>query len=169
MSSLDLSKMSAADAVTALRSYPRRYRQTVLPIADDPEVEQLATRVGPSGHAALDLVVDTTGSWVLLGQALHRVLVEDGPVLHAGVTDAAERDFDPPPGTSVEAELARLDDEAQALADAIGRVHGREWDRPATTTAGAAVTALDLVREAVRVGADNLGEAERTISAIRRG
>jgi len=169
VSSLDLSKLSGPDAVAALRSYPRRYRQAVLPIADDPDVEALATRVGPAGHAALDLVVNTTNTWVLLGQALHRALVEDVPVLHAGVTDASERAWDPPPDTTVAAELDRLEDETGRLAEAVGAVHGREWDRPATTTSGAKLTALDLVREAVRTGSDNLAEIERTLTAVRRG
>lgn len=168
MSSLDLSKMSASDAVVALASYPRRYRQTVLPVPDDPAVEQLAAQIGPAGHSALDLVVNTTSTWVLLGQSLHRVIVEDAPVLHAAVLDASVREWATPPATTIDAELARLESEADALAAAIGTVHGRDWDRTATVTGGAGVTALDLVHEAVRAGAENLAAITTTLAAVRR-
>lgn len=168
MSSLDLSKMSAGDAVVALSSYPRRYRGTVLPVPDDPAVEQLATQVGPAGHSALDLVVNTTNTWVLLGQALHRVLVEDAPVLHAAVVDVDEREWATPPATTIDAELSRLETEAHALADAIGRIHGRDVDRIATVAGGATVTALDLIHEAVRAGAENLAAIASTLASVRR-
>lgn len=169
MSVPDVSQLAAPDAVVALRSFPRRIRAAVLPLADDPTVEALAERVGPDGRSAVDIVVGVTNTWVLLGQGLRQVLVADDPVLHAGVLDPAEREWEPPPGTSADGALDRLTDEAEALADAVDGVAGRDWNRTGTVTGGGSVTAIDLVREAVRVGAQGLLDAQEAIRAARIG
>jgi hypothetical protein len=167
MSVPDVTNLAAPDAVVALRSYPRRFRSAVLPIADDPTVEALAERVGPSGSSALDVVVATTNTWVLLGQALRQVLVEDDPVVHGGVLDAAQRTWDPPPGTTVDGALDRLTDEAAALADAVDAVASRDWSRTGSVAGAGAVSAIDLVREAVRTGSQGVVDAEAAVAAAR--
>lgn len=167
MSVPDVSQLAAPDAEVALRSYPRRFRAAVLPITDDPAVEALAERVGPGGRSAVDLVVAVTNTWVLLAQALRQVLVDENPVLHPGVGDPGQREWDVPPGTSAEGALDRLADEATALADAAGRVSSRDWSRTGAVAGGAQVSAIDLAREAVRVGAQGLVDAEAAIRAAR--
>ena len=171
MTSLDLSRLSGPDAVSALRSYPRRYRSAVLPVPDDPDAEELATRIAPSGHSALELVVNTASSWVLIGRALHQVLIDHEPVLHPAVADAAEREWEVPPGTTVVTALERLDDEATALADALERVHGAEWNRIGRVAGAAptdqAITALDLAKTAVSTGSDNLHRVDATLASLR--
>jgi hypothetical protein len=168
MTGLDLSHLSGPDAAVAMRSYGRRFRQAILPLDDDPDAEELAQRIGPDGHSALELVVDTTHTWVLLAQALHQVVVQDGPVLHPGVLDAHERVWDGPPAVSLHDALTRLEDEAGALAEAIEHIHSPDWSRTATVAGGAAVTALDLAKEAVRTGADNLRLVVSTLASVRR-
>lgn len=169
MSVPDVSQLAAPDAVVALRSYPRRIRAAVLPLADDPTVEALAERVGPEGHSAVDIVVAVTNTWVLLAQALRQILVSDEPVLHAGVLDPSEREWDPPPGTSADGALDRLGDEATVLADAVDGVASRDWSRTGTVAGGGSITAIDLVRESVRVGAQGLADAQAAIRAARIG
>jgi hypothetical protein len=167
MSVADVSNLSAPDAVVALRSFPRRFRSAVLPIADDPTVEALAERVGPDGHSALDHVVAVTNTLVLLGQALRQVLITEDPVLHAGVRDPGERAWETPPGTTVDGALDRLADEATAVADAADAVPSRDWSRTGTLAGGGTITALDLVREAVRTASQGLVDAEAAVRAAR--
>lgn len=169
MTGLDLSRLSGPDAEVALRSYPRRYRAAVLPVPGDDVAAELAARIGPDGHAALDLVNDTANTFVLLGRALHDIAVQDTPVLHPGVIDPGAREWPADAQRADPAEaLNRLADEATALAEAVSRTPAAGWMRGATVAGGPAVTALDVVREAVRTGADNLRSAENAMAAARR-
>ena len=63
--------------------------------------------------------------------------------------------------------LDHLATEAVALADRADALPGTDWSRPARVVGGAEVTALDLLHEAVRAGADNLRAAERTLADVR--
>ncbi len=168
MTSLDLSRLSGPEAAVAMRSYGRRFRHAILPIEDDPDAEEIALRIGPDGHSALDLVTTTTNTWVLLAQALHQVVVQDTPVLHAGVIDPDERAWDTPTMPSVAESLTRLEDEATAFADAIDRVHSPDWNRTGQIAGSGPISALDLVKEAVRTGADHLHGVETTLAAVGR-
>jgi hypothetical protein len=163
----DVSQLSAPDAVVALRSYPRRFRSEVLPIVDDPAVEAFAERIGPGGHSAVEIVVSVANSWALIGQALRQVLITDDAVVHAAVLDPSERDWELPVGTSVDGALARLADEANALADAADRVSSRDWNRTGAVAGGGEVSAVDLLREAVRTGAQGLADAAAAVAAAR--
>ena len=163
---LDLSQMSPNDAVTALRSYPRRYRAALAPIDDD-NVEELAERAGPDGESALQKATDTARTWTVLLEALRQIQLNDSPVVHAAVADPAQRHWDAPARDSLATVLDDLQDGAEALATAITSVAGDAWGRRADVAGGGSVTALDVVREAVRVGRENLDAAERTIAAVR--
>src|SRR4029077_10234551 len=57
MSPLDLSQLSGPDAVVALRSYPRRFREALAPVPDDPDIDELVHRISPDGTATIDHVV----------------------------------------------------------------------------------------------------------------
>jgi hypothetical protein len=166
MSPLDLSRLSGPDGAVALRSFARRYRAAILP-TDDPDVEELAYHVGPDGHSALDHVVAATATFVLIGQALRQTLSGQRPVLHPGVVDDAEREWSVPPGTSIASALERLEDEAKDLAGAIDPVELTAWNHTAQVAGGATVTAYELVREAVRAGAEHLRAATADIDAAR--
>jgi hypothetical protein len=167
MSVPDVSNLAAPDAVVALRSYPRRFRSAVLPIEDDPTVEAFAERVGPAGHSAVETVVAVANTWALLRESLRQVLISDDAVLHPGITDPSGREWELPPGTSVDGALDRLADEANALADAADAVPGRDWGRTGSVAGGGTTTAIDLVREAVRTGSQGLADAEAAIRAAR--
>ncbi len=163
----DVSNLAVPDAIVALRSFGRRFRATVLPLTDDPSLEELAERVGPDSVSALDIVVAVTNTWVLLGQALRQVLVDDDPVVPPGVTDRHARVWDPLPRAEVDHELVRLDGEADVLADAADAVSSRDWHRTARVAGGSTIEAIDLIREAVRVGGQGLADAEAAIRAAR--
>lgn len=164
----DTSSISPNDAVTALRSYPRRYRSALAPIADDESIEELGQRVGPDGESAVGLTAGAVRTWTVLREALRQIQVSDTPVVHAAVVDPRQRQWEAPVRESVASVLEQLDDEAAAFADAVAAVPGDQWTRTASVAGGGTVTALDVAREAVRVGHDQLGAIERTLAALRR-
>jgi hypothetical protein len=165
---IDLSKLLPGDAVAALRSYPRRYRSALSPIDDDESIEEIGLRAGPDGRSAVEVAADTARSWALQREALRQIQLDGDPVLHKGVVDASERQWQSPVHETVASVLEQLDDGATELADAVGSLSTDDWQRRVTVAGGPSVTALDVVREAVRVGHDNLGDVERTLDAVRR-
>jgi hypothetical protein len=167
MSDIDLSRLAPSDAVAALRSYPRRYRNLLKPVDDD-DVIELAHRVGPDGRSSIEILSDVTRTLVVLRDALHKITVNDTPILHAAVVEPGERQWDTPPPDDVDEALSLFEDEANAMADAIAGVSTDSWTRTGTVAGtGTTVTALDVVRDAVRVGRAGLVDIERTLAAVR--
>jgi predicted component of type VI protein secretion system len=155
VSGLDLSRLAPDDAVAALRSYPRRFR-ALLTSVEPQDLPQEA--VEHADHVARSVA--------LLGEALRQVLIEDEPTLLPAVADDAARQwaFD---GSSVpEDVLAFLTMECNALADVIANVPTDAWTRVGVVAgSGQKMSALDIVREAVRTGADYLRATERAIKS----
>jgi hypothetical protein len=114
-------------------------------------------------------VLAAANTFVLLGQALRTALTAEHPVLHAAVTDAAQREWSAPSGLSVARALDRLEEEANALADAIERVEPAGWKRTAKVAGGGEIGTFDIVRQAVQAGADHLRGATEAVAAARAG
>jgi hypothetical protein len=166
VSDIDLSRLAPSDAVAAMRSYPRRYLNVLQPIKDDNVVE-LAHRIGPDGRSSIQILSDVTRTLVVLGEALHQITVNPTPVLHAAVVDPAERQWDTPPPEDLDDALAFFADEAGNLAEAVGHVPADAWTRSGTVAGDGSVSAIDVVREAVRVGRAGLSDIEKTLAAVR--
>lgn len=167
MSTYDLSSLSPSDAAAALRSYPRRYRQGLAPVADDESVEELARRYDDDGRCALDLVADTVRTWTVQAEALRQIDLGEQPVVHPGVVDAAERHWETNADEPLDQVLEHLEEQAIALADRADRIKGAGWSRTASTAGHGTVTALDVLHAAVRTGRDNLTAAEKALAAVR--
>lgn len=166
MAGLDVSHLSADDAVTALRSFPRRYRAALV-VPEDESVDELALRVGPDGHSAMDHLVDATSSLMLLGRALHQLVRTEEPLVHPAVVDPTQRQWEPPPGLDVASLLDLLGDEVEDLVGEVGHVGSPDWSRTGRVADGGEVTALDVLREAVRTVADDLRGVEAAMAAAR--
>ena len=149
--------------VTALRSFPRRYRE-VLSTAP-PEPELLMRPV--DGHTVLALVADTAHSLELLDHAVEQTLVHDVPALASTVLDASARRSGANSTSTSSLLLEQLAAHATALADRLDHAPTADWSRTAKVD-GAAVRVVDLVREAVRTGAENLRLLERVIGGLPR-
>jgi hypothetical protein len=157
-----------SDAIVALHSLGRRYRGLFAGLGDDESPDDLAHRAGPDGRAAIDHAVAATRTITLLGRALEQILLEDDPVLHPAVLDAAERAWDDRPSGTVDERLAELGWEADALADRADRVTPDEWTRTGRIAGrDASVTAKDVLWDAVDTAVDHLRQAERTLDAVR--
>jgi hypothetical protein len=165
---IDLTNLSPNDAVAALRSYPRRFRSALAPVAEDEGLEDLAQQVGPDGQSAVELTADLVRTWTVLREALRQIQVADTPVVHAAVIDASQRHWEAPVSESVAGVLELLDDKATALADDVAAVPSHQWGRSAEVAGGGTVTALEVAREAVGAGHDQLVAVERTLAALRR-
>ena len=167
METSDLARMAPQDGVVALRSLPRRFRAALRPF-DDPDFDEWAERVSSSGHAPLDHLIDADRSLTLLRHAFEQVLHHDTPVLVPAATDPAAREW-PAVHSGLEGELAHLAETAEAFAALAERVAPGDWGRTATVAGGGAeVTALDVLREAVRTGVTDLRAAERDFEEVRR-
>lgn len=112
--------------------------------------------------------MDAVGTLTLVERALSQVLLSDDPALHPGVLDPSQRHWDQPPGLAADTLLDMLDDQCVDLAEAVDAVAQTDWTRPGHLADGAPLTALDLAREAVRVGADNLRRLETTLASLSR-
>jgi hypothetical protein len=154
MSALDVSRLSPEDAVAALRSYPRRFRELFGTI-DEEDVP--AEAIEQADHVARSLA--------LLGEALRQVLVHDQPTLMPAVADDRVREWAHSGASSLRDVLTFLTVESNALADAVSEATTDGWTRTGTVagSTGGTMSALDLVREAVRTGADGLRAAERAL------
>jgi len=163
------SSVSPADAAVALRSLPRRYRSALQPI-DDPQVDEWAERVGPDGSSALDHLVQASRGITVVHQALRQALnASSPPTLPPGVMDPAARAFDTSHGTSVDAELDLLADEAEAAATTVVDAPGEAWKKTATVAGGGGeVSTLQLLAELVRTGVDQLKAAQQAFDHARR-
>ena len=168
MSSLDLSRLSPGDAEVALRSFGRRYRAELTPVGDDDRIDELAARLGPDGDSALDVVSDVTRTLGLLGSEMRRTLTLEEPLLHPAVADPGARHWDVPAPESVDEALTLLDHELDALLIAMGDATAAEdWARTAPVARDGRRSALDLLKEAVRVGADGLDRVRAVLAAVR--
>ena len=147
-------------AVTAaLRSFPRRFRAT---LAADPtkDRDEIAALRAPDGRTVRDVLAGTAEALGTLGELVRRVLVTDGISVPAGVLAGGSSAPVGADGASLSGLLDRLDDAAASVADPVAGAPSAALLRTATTMDGTAVTALDLARQAVRVGAENLRAVE---------
>ena len=156
--------------MAALRSYPRRFRALLTTFDDDERPDDLVHRAGPDGRSAVDHADHVARSIAILGQALHEVLVQDEPTLLPAVADDSARVWQMAASPdSVEAVLDFVTTECDAMAAEIERTPSDAWTRTGVVAgSGQTITALDIVREAVRTGADHLRAAERAIQAAKR-
>jgi len=162
--SLDVRLLLPVDAVAALRSFGRRWRTALLSLPDDDEAEERCHRIGPDGHSAVDLANDTVATLAALSRVVDDLVRSDHPVVLAALMDPAARLFDGVTVDDVGEVLDLLAAEATALADRAAGLARKEWSRTgALSGGGGTVTVLDVVREAVRTGSDNLRAAERAL------
>ena len=161
--------LAPSDAVVALRSFPRRYREVFASIEGDDTIEALAARIGPGGRSAAGVVSDVTRTWALLGEALRQILFTEGAVATpGGGRRRAALVGGGPPRRRSRTPSPCSGHEADALVDLVRRVaDASDWGRSAPVAGGTPVTALDVLRDAVQTGADGLGQAETILRAVR--
>lgn len=159
-----LMNLAAPDAVVALRSYARRFRELFSPAELRGEDLDVAT-AGRDGWSVSALLVAVDGHLRAVQGGLSRTLTADAPTLPA----LFER---PSPsggsvGSGVAAALAQLDETVQSAAQLVERTPGKDWSRRATV-GGAASSAHELLRELVAYGRTALDLLAHTVEDARR-
>ncbi len=173
---LDLSRLSPGDAVVALRSYPRRFRGLLTTFGDDERPDDLLNRPGADGFSALVHAQGVAEDLAVLAGALRSIGRDHRPVLAADAVGALRVFGDRVPSgdraehRDADAVLDRLSREATALADQAEGTPADGWARTGVEAGGTGreLTALDVVRAAVRRGAQGLRTVEQALAAARR-
>ena len=159
---LEYDSISLNDAVVAVRSYPRRYREALAGPADDPDWDRIVRRrpspgtfsaIEYTGHLAMALE-----GWT---ERLQRVLVQDDYVFTPIDVDAAVRDqhFET---QAVDAVLDRLGASATAFAGAIAHLSHDQQERTflrATTPR----TVRWIYQQVVHEGSHHLRDVARVL------
>lgn len=161
----DTSSMQPADAVTALRSFGRRWRAAFALAADggsgDEAADALVRRRSADGSpSALDHA--TAIGHLLAGRAedVRAVLTRDRPAL-------ARSQEAPSVRLTTTAALDALAERADALAAALDRVGAEDWVRVGVLPDGQEASVLALARSTVAESVTALRAAERTITSLR--
>jgi hypothetical protein len=162
MSGLDVSHLSASDALTAMRTYPGRFRATAT-APEGEDADEVAARAGASGTSAVDALADVIGTWLVLARGLDQVARTCEPLLHPAVLDAGQRSFTPPQEMGLDGLLEMIEEAAADVIAAAGHVSSGDWDREGRVAGGGTVSALDLLHEAVRVGSEGLRSVRTTM------
>ncbi len=153
--------VSPSDAVVALRSYRRRYRALLVRPDDEEGADVVRRRPAPDRWSALEHAAHVADVFEVAADALRTIRVHEEPEV------AVEPGRAPRAGT-VDEVVDRLGVGAERLAGTVEDMQGEDWKRAGRLLTGQQVTALDVVRHAVHVGAHHRREAERAVSEVRR-
>lgn len=167
MAPLDLSRLSPSDAITALRTYPRRIRATIAPLTDEAQDPALATMPGHDGTSACDIVAALSTCWDGAARAIKTIHRDEHAVVErrsieclAPITHGTTYDGD------AQSILEAMERACGGLVDYASRLKGHDWKRSATTTAGADIDALVVLHRAVQAGRDALDHLEVVVAAV---
>ena len=167
---MDLSKLTPNDAAVTLRGLERRYRGLFAGLGDDEAPDDVGHRQAADGWSAIEHVVAAAWAIAAAERALATVLTAERPTLSPDDGDPTDRPKPGAPTGTVHERIAELGLETTALADRIDHVPAAGWAREGVISAdhGRTVSALDIVRSAVRAGIDHLRAAERVLDEVRQ-
>jgi hypothetical protein len=169
----DPTSLSPADAVVALRSLPRRYREAAGLAGDDPDPggdgngEDDAGPGHPDGDAAdrralvLAQAAQAGSAIAALGEDLRRVLISDDPALTT-TDDTATAGGGGSDGTDPDAVLARLKEVTDRVAELTEDQPATAWKRVGHRSDGPR-SAAALLGEAVHAGVHHLRLAQQAV------
>jgi hypothetical protein len=146
-----MSELSVRDAVVALRSFPRRYREALAGLDAD------ALRDRSGGTSILDIAADAADRLERFDAAL-------GPVLDGRQPALGDLDAEPAAseiaGSEADGVIRRIVAASNSLATRAEAAPSEAWDRTFTTD-GTEHPARWIVQQAVDAGASRLREIER--------
>jgi hypothetical protein len=147
----DGSTVSPADAAVALRSFPRRFRETLEAVEE--------ADGGPAGQmqSGLARAAGVAHALEIIDADLARVLVSDQPPVNPPPLSASDGSSAASP--NAEAVLAHLTAAATGLAGRVSGVTADDWKRTGRQPDGSDLSALDLLRHAVHIGVHALRES----------
>jgi hypothetical protein len=146
-----MAELSVRDAVVAVRSFPRRYREAL----GDLDPNQLHDRT--DGSSILDLAVDAAARLERDDAALRPALDGLQPALGDLDDEPAASEL---AGVGVDDALRRITAASNSLADRAERVPAEAWDRT-LTSGGVEHPARWILQHAVDAAASRLREIQR--------
>lgn len=164
--------MQPSDGAVALRTLPRRYRDAARAASttsldsepDDPAVDEMASRVGPDGISASDLVAAAAARSDDLDRWLRSALVSDAAIapaaLQAPDLDVSHHEGAPAFSAAVEGLAGRL----EALAELVDGADPSRWVAELPTESGGTTTPLEVLQHGVAA----LVSGERRLSPLLR-
>ncbi len=159
---LDYDTISQGDAVVAVRSFPRRYREALAGPADDPAWDRIVRRrPSPDTFSAIEYTGHLAMAMENWKARLDKVLVQDDFVFTPFDVDDAVRDahFETQP---VEAVVLRLEAAATAFADAIAHLSHDQLERT-FLRASTPRTVRWISRQVVHEGSHHLRDIARVL------
>lgn len=160
--------VSPADAVVAVRSFPRRYRALLTGVGahdDGNPASAIRRRPSPTSWSALEYAAHVADVLDGIAVAVRRITVEDSPALDS--SDPAPRVADERYNAMERSEvLGWLELVCGGLAEVLEGVRADDWARTGRFPDGDR-NALDVARSAVHEGAHHLRDVQRVLSRVR--
>jgi hypothetical protein len=154
-------QLKPGQIAAALRSYPRRYG-TELSRLSDPT---LASRDRPDDTAAFALVQAVVDAFRHRFTGLHEI-VELGHVTMTADVLSEPVSAPPTPSAGPSSAPEQLAEVAEQLAAVVDAATTDDWNRAARRPDGSTLTAIDIARDATRVGAERLRELTRMVDGL---
>ena len=166
MCGLDLDTIAAPDAIVAVRSFPRRYREAFRLLEDDEDADaQVRRRPDPGTWSALEYAAHVRGVVELTDERVRPALRDDGPTVPSvPLEDDPWEGHDP--GDDLDSVLAGLAAACDRLVKTLEGVQGDDWKRTVVRD-GEELTVLWLARNVVHEGAHHLRDVQRVLSEVR--
>jgi hypothetical protein len=142
-----VTELAVRDAIVALRSFPRRYREAF------EGLEDAALRARHDGRSILDCSAEAAAR-------LERFEAALGPALDGLHPTFGDLDEEPPAGAEPEAVLRRIAAASTAMASRAEAATSEAWDRT-FVSGGIEHPARWILQRAVDTGASRLREIER--------
>lgn len=161
---LDLAAIRSLDAINAIRSYPRRYRDALATLNWDPDFNTLIrTRPAEAEWSALEYIGHAADMIDRAAPAIRRIQVEDKPRLEffdpEGRIEGEQ--FNTRPWTDV---IWAIETACSDMASTLETVEPDEWLRTGVFDWGEE-TVLDTARLATHEGSHHLRDVERVLAA----
>jgi hypothetical protein len=159
-----MSTMTMSDAVVALRSLPRRYREVVGgPVGDD-TWDRLVRTIDASQRSALGWTLYCTQLVTALGTVILELPMTARPVLDLAKIQRSR--IEVPRATDVPAVLAELSANAERAAVALSRRSHDDFEREIVIN-GHAMEARQLVETVVRDAVAHIRDAANAVQSAR--
>ena len=162
---LDYDTISPHDAIVALRSYPRRYRETLGDLDDPAREEMLRRRPDPKTWSALEYTAHVRDVLSWMAELFTRMLRENDPTVGYDDPDrlAIDRRYNDQDPEEV---LGGLSTASERAAQALEKATPDDWTRTATFDWGER-DLLTMAHNAVHEGYHHLRDIEKVIQQVR--
>lgn len=157
--------ISPSDAIAAIRSYPRRFREALAPLDDERHEALLRRRPDATTWSALEYAAHVADLLGAMAGVFERILAEQQPTITMFDPDqrASEAAYGQRDPREVLDELAT---NAERAAGALGGASADDWSRTGRFDWGER-DLLAMARNAVHEGSHHLRDVERVLAEVR--